>query len=666
MQLPLPFIQLPLLFDADRLAAEVAALGEDCWMPHPQGFPGNSMLPLIAVGGDPGNESFAGAMRPVPLLARCPYLTQVLASLGVTLGRTRLMRLAGHAEVTRHADMGYYWADRVRVHVPIVTQPTVRFECGGLVVNMAAGECWIFDTWRQHRVLNDAERSRIHLVVDTVGGERFWSLSAAGRDHAGQPLGAAWQPQQVPPAAGPPPALLLETRNLPSVMSPWELNARVGFLLAEAEPHPNLVPLQAAATRLVRTWQALWAAHGDGGEGREAYRAALDEFMAVVRQHAPGLVLRNQLLLLASLQAQIGKVALGAPVAAPAAAPRAAPLGPAAGVATAAPLAAFSVTTASFPAGFASVGVPPRAAAGGTPVAPPRGVAEQAPAGDPLFARPLFIVSAPRSGSTLLFETLAGAPGLYTIGGESHALIESLPELSPASNGLGSNRLTAAEAREDVARRLRERFRAALRDRDGRPPPAGPVRLLEKTPKNALRVPFLARVFPEARFLFLHRDPREVMGSMIDAWNSGRFRTYPGLPGWAGPDWSLLLVPGWQALAGRPVPEIVAAQWEATLGILLDDLAALPAERVLSTRYDRLLADPAAEVARLCQAAGLGWDRPLDGPLPPARYTLSAPAPEKWRRHAAALEPLLARVAPLVQRAEQRAGPAAATAPAVA
>jgi len=35
------------------------------------------MLPLVAVSGDPANESFAGAMQPTPKLQRCPYLLQV-------------------------------------------------------------------------------------------------------------------------------------------------------------------------------------------------------------------------------------------------------------------------------------------------------------------------------------------------------------------------------------------------------------------------------------------------------------------------------------------------------------------------------------------------------------------------------------------------------------
>src|SRR5690606_6776641 len=158
-----------------------------------------------------------------------------------------------------HVDQGYYWAERVRVHVPIVTQPTVRFECGGAEVNMAAGECWIFDTWRQHNVINDAVQSRIHLVVDTVGGDRFWELVAKGRP---QPLpegAGAWEPQLVAPRTGAQPELAYESVNVPVVMSPWELNAQFGMLFAEAVPHPQLGHVQALAARVVRSWRSLWA-----------------------------------------------------------------------------------------------------------------------------------------------------------------------------------------------------------------------------------------------------------------------------------------------------------------------------------------------------------------------------------------------------------------------
>ena len=82
MKLPVPFIQLPLLFDAGALRREIAAFDEGMWTAHPTGMPGNSALPLVTVGGDPARgDALDGPMRPTPALQRSPYLQQVLASL---------------------------------------------------------------------------------------------------------------------------------------------------------------------------------------------------------------------------------------------------------------------------------------------------------------------------------------------------------------------------------------------------------------------------------------------------------------------------------------------------------------------------------------------------------------------------------------------------------
>ena len=244
--------------------------------------------------------------------------------------------------------------------------------------------------------------------------------------------------------------------------------------------------------------------------------------------------------------------------------------------------------------------------------------------------RPIFIVSSPRAGSTLLFETLAQAPGLYTVGGESHRLIESIAAFSPAANGWHSNRLTAKDASPEATEKLARSFYEQLRDRDGGAP-QGSARMLEKTPKNALRVPFFDAAWPDATFLYLYRDARRTMASMIEAWRSGRFRTYARLPGWQGEPWSLLLVPGWQGLNGRRLPEIVAHQWKATTQLLLEDLASLPAERVRAVTYDDFVTSPQATITSLAASLDLDWDRPVDSNLPLSRYTVSRPAPDKWR-----------------------------------
>ena len=258
--------------------------------------------------------------------------------------------------------------------------------------------------------------------------------------------------------------------------------------------------------------------------------------------------------------------------------------------------------------------------------------------------RPIFIVSSPRSGSTLLFETLAQAPGLYTVGGESHRLIESIAAFSPAARGWHSNRLTAEDASPEAIEKLARSFYEQLRDRDGHAPPRS-GRMLEKTPKNALRVPFFNAAWPDATFVYLYRDARQTMASMIEAWRSGSFRTYARLPGWQGDPWSLLLVPGWQGLNGRPLPEIVAHQWKITTEVLLNDLAKIPAERVRAVVYDDFLTSPQTTIEALAASLDLGWDRPLDPILPLSRYTVSRPAVDKWR----AIEGVIDAIWPIVR-----------------
>ncbi len=581
MKLDSEFIKLPLLFDAGLLAGEVARIPESDWRPHPQGHPGNSALPLIAAGGDPADDATWGPMRPTPHLARCPYLRQVLASFGAVLGRTRLMRLDGNAEATAHSDTNYYWMQRARVHVPVVTDPDVRFLCGDRDVHMAAGEAWIFDTWKRHNVLNPNPTRRIHLVSDTVGSAAFWDL-VARPDALSRFVG-------FDPDADP--VLELETVNQPVVMSPWEQESLLGWLfedlaVSEARQAGRVVELKAELDRFRRDWRAIWARHGESPEGWPAYRQLLDGLTVRLAPFEQRLRLPNDAEAVEIVRQMVMRPGLN-------------------------------------------------------------------PDLKTKLARPIFLVCPPRSGSSLLFETLAQAPGLWTVGGESHALIERIPELHPASHGFESNRLTEADAQPGIVRRLERSFLSELRDREGNSPPQGAagLRMLEKTPKNALRVPFLAAAFPDALFVYLYRDPRETVSSVLDAWKSGRFVTYPQLPGWEGPPWSLLLVPGWRELSGRPLAEIAVRQWASATSQLLDDLEALPPERWCVASYDRLVADPQSEIDRLCAFAGLEWDRQVTAPLPLSRHTLTSPEPEKWRHNGEELKPVMPLVDPVAERA---------------
>ena len=270
----------------------------------------------------------------------------------------------------------------------------------------------------------------------------------------------------------------------------------------------------------------------------------------------------------------------------------------------------------------------------------------------PQFERPVFIVSAPRAGSTLLFETLSRFQEFWSIGKESHDLMEGMPELHPSSLDYHSNRLTDSIVTDPLSTTLKKRFLAQLRNHAGvfylsleSSQQPNPLRLLEKTPKNALRIPFLKAVFPEAHFIFLYRDPAENISSMLEGWRLRRFVSYRGLPGWPYKEWSFLLVPGWSDLKYCSLAEIVAHQWTAANRWILQDLQALPRNEWQFIDYADLVRHPQTALREITKFARLMPDesieRSLAAGLPVSCMTLSASSPDKWRKYEDEINPVL-------------------------
>ena len=133
MRLPQPFVRLPLTVDAAQLRREVETIPESAWRSHPEAAPGNSAVVLVGVAGDPDGDSTVGPMAPTPHLDALPSVRRLLAALGTTVGRTRLMRIATETELGLHVDTNYYWWHHLRIHVPVQTTPDVVFQAGDRV-----------------------------------------------------------------------------------------------------------------------------------------------------------------------------------------------------------------------------------------------------------------------------------------------------------------------------------------------------------------------------------------------------------------------------------------------------------------------------------------------------------------------------------------------------
>lgn len=168
-------LKLPFSFDPARLKADLARIAHAEWTPHfnKSYYEGEwSAVALRSVGGvagqiypDPTRKDFADT----PVLARCPYIREVLAAFRCPLQSVRLLKLAAGASIREHKDYNLGYEDgEVRIHLPVQTSPLVEFYLAGARVLMNEGESWYVNFNLPHRVNNHGDTDRVHLVLDCV------------------------------------------------------------------------------------------------------------------------------------------------------------------------------------------------------------------------------------------------------------------------------------------------------------------------------------------------------------------------------------------------------------------------------------------------------------------------------------------------------------------
>jgi hypothetical protein len=279
MRIGHPLLKLPVRFCGETLAREVGALPPEAWMGHPQKFDGNLSVPLVSPGGEMVHRTF-GPMAPTQWLRRCPYILEIMQALDSTWGRSRLMGLEPGADVPEHIDIHYYWRTHLRIHIPVITNPGVGFTCDGGTIHMAAGECWILDSFYKHSVANRGTETRVHLVLDTVGSGRLWDLIAAASDGSAEPL-------FVKPGETAMRSLDFEQVNAPAVMSPWEMKSHVAYLTDWTEEQPGLQEVLRILDRFIMAWWGTWARYGPSEAGLPNYLEHLAEVREALDNAGP-------------------------------------------------------------------------------------------------------------------------------------------------------------------------------------------------------------------------------------------------------------------------------------------------------------------------------------------------------------------------------------------
>jgi hypothetical protein len=278
---------------------------------------------------------------------------------------------------------------------------------------------------------------------------------------------------------------------------------------------------------------------------------------------------------------------------------------------------------------------------------------------------PIIILGAARSGTTLLADViLAKHPALVYVS-EPVFLWRYGHAYRP------HDVLRARDATPAIRETIQSRFRRYL---DGRPS----CRLMEKTPSNCFRMPFILEVFPEAQVVHVLRDGRDVALSAAREW-AGRGR--PRMPQGERPPGdaarvggilkahaqlrervfdlrSLLEVPAYarralgvvwrQAFHSSRYPwgprfpglrqirrtfsllETCALQWELSVLAARSACLGLPRHQYVELRYEDLVQRPREEIERVLATLDLSREPAIVDAMTSEVDLTTKP---KWRRH---------------------------------
>jgi hypothetical protein len=255
----------------------------------------------------------------------------------------------------------------------------------------------------------------------------------------------------------------------------------------------------------------------------------------------------------------------------------------------------------------------------------------QPPAPDDGHPGPVFLMGFPRSGTTLTDRILDSHPRLETLE-ERDTLIDLQRDFVLAADGL--SRL----ARLDPASQVRYRRDYRRRLATWAAPRPG-ITLIDKLPLHCVSLPLIAGVFPDAKVLFVLRDPRDVcLSCFMQSFELNEAMSH-------------FLDLGRTAEYYTEVMSLALASLER-LGV-----------NALTIRYERLVDEPESVCRSLLDFLGVQWEpavlrwyeaqggRQIETPSyrqvarPMYRSSIG-----RWRRYEAELAPVLERLAPLARR----------------
>ncbi len=197
---------------------------------------------------------------------------------------------------------------------------------------------------------------------------------------------------------------------------------------------------------------------------------------------------------------------------------------------------------------------------------------------------PIFIVGAARSGTTLLFQLLSPyshVSSLFEPNKIWQLALGRHPDDAYGDHMTGCGLL-----------KLRGLYYTLL--------DANAPFLLSKDPKDSLRIDKLSRAFPNAKFIHIVRDGRDVIASVSKIWEGEKYRVDREN------DWVHVRIPGYLKLLHQPTHIKAASMWAICVQNIIETFKGLPTNQHITLRYEDLLSDPATTMENVLRF--LAWD----------------------------------------------------------
>jgi tetratricopeptide (TPR) repeat protein len=242
----------------------------------------------------------------------------------------------------------------------------------------------------------------------------------------------------------------------------------------------------------------------------------------------------------------------------------------------------------------------------------------------------VFLLGYPRSGTTLVENILASAPGVVAL--EERDTLVDTDEVLVRNDGSMPD-LDALEPA--LVAELRRSYWARVRAMAGEV--AGQT-FVDMNPFNGIKLPIIARLFPEARILVMRRDPRDVVLSC----------------------YRINFTPSPATFAFSDLEE-TARHYDALMRLIDLCRERLPLA-FHEVRYDRLVSDFEATVRAFAEFSGIAWTEDFHAfdRTAQKRGVRTASATQvrrglydgggRWRRYERQLAPVLPILAPWVER----------------